>query len=483
MVALFCDRSGAIQDTFGFPGTGQDPSFVGQSVSSYQVLRQLGTGAMDEVYLAEHRHLKRKAAVKLLASEPVGRPDLLERFFLEARATSAIAHPGIVQVFDCEIDPHGRPYLVMEYLEGEMLAALLARQGALPPPAAARYARNGRRAGGGARHRHRASRSKPENVFIVSHPADTTKIVDFGIAKLEGDFRAGQVHQTRSGALMGTPLYMSPEQCRDSANIDYRTDLYSLGCVLSETLTGRPPFTHATLGGVVVAHMTEPPRDLRESTEIPVTLPRQRLRRRVVTTMSLVRFRLAQIFPIACVITAAAFAGCMSSTVIQSQPPGAQVFLNNVPVGTTPYTMSDANIVGSTTLVRLEYPGYQPLTTFIARSEEVEPLALLTGIFLLVPLLWVMGYSPSHFYQLQPAAPGVAPDGWGGAPGAYPPPPSGYPPPQGAYPSPPQGAYPPPPQNGSPAPQQQQPAYPPGPAGYPPPAAGSPPPAGQPQQP
>src|SRR5579884_4013886 len=119
--------------------------------------------------------------------------------------------------------------------------------------------------------------------------------------------------------------------------------------------------------------------------------------------MTLLRFRLAQTFPIAAVITAIAFAGCVSSTVIQSQPPGAQVYLNNLPVGTTPYTMTDANIVGSTTMVRLEYPGYQPLTTFISRSEEVEPLALITGIFLLVPLLWVMRYSPSHFYQLQPA--------------------------------------------------------------------------------
>ena len=86
------------------------------------------------------------------------------------------------------------------------------------------------------------------------------KIVDFGIAKLEGDFRAGQVHQTRSGALMGTPLYMSPEQCRDSANLDFRADLYSLGCVLYEMVTARPPFTHTTLGDLVVAHMTEAPR-------------------------------------------------------------------------------------------------------------------------------------------------------------------------------------------------------------------------------
>ena len=104
---------------------------------------------------------------------------------------------------------------------------------------------------------------KPENVFVQAQPPDSVKLVDFGIAKLAGDFRAGQVHQTRSGAMMGTPLYMSPEQCRDSASIDYRTDLYSLGCVLFEMLTGRPPFTHDALGDLIVAHMNEAPPDAR----------------------------------------------------------------------------------------------------------------------------------------------------------------------------------------------------------------------------
>ncbi len=237
---------------------------IGQAIGSYQVLRQLGSGAMGEVYLAEHRHLKRKAAVKLLARELVGRPDLLERFFLEARATSAIAHAGIVQVFDCEIDPTGRPYIVMEYLDGETLAAVLVRRGALPPATAGRYARGMADALAAAHDTGIVHRDlKPENVFILCHPAEAVKIVDFGIAKLEGEFRAGQMHQTRSGALMGTPLYMSPEQCRDSAKLDFRTDLYSLGCVLYEMLTARPPFTHTTLGDLVVAHMTETPADVR----------------------------------------------------------------------------------------------------------------------------------------------------------------------------------------------------------------------------
>jgi eukaryotic-like serine/threonine-protein kinase len=245
---------------------------VGETIGSYRVLSQLGAGAMGEVYLVEHRHLRRKSALKLLARELVARPDLIERIFLEARATSAIAHPGIVQVFDCEVDPQGRPYIVMEYLEGETVGALLARGGPLHALIVARLARSAADAleaahGKGIVHRD----IKPDNIFVASQPPDSVKIVDFGIAKLAGD--SAGVHQTRSGALMGTPLYMSPEQCRDSARIDFRTDLYSLGCVMFEMLTGRPPFTHGDLGNLVVAHMTQPPPDARSvNPSVPANL-------------------------------------------------------------------------------------------------------------------------------------------------------------------------------------------------------------------
>jgi tRNA A-37 threonylcarbamoyl transferase component Bud32 len=238
---------------------------VGETIGSYKIIRLLGAGAMGEVYLAEHRHLKRQAALKLLARELVGRPDLLERFFLEARATSAIPHPAIVQIFDCEVDATGRPYIVMEYLQGRTLAAMLTDGGPLPPATAARLVRSIADALGAAHAKGIVHRDlKPDNVFVVAEPADTIKLVDFGIAKLAGDFRAGQVHQTRSGAMMGTPLYMSPEQCRDSANLDFRTDLYSLGCVAFEMVTGRPPFVRDALGDLIVAHMTEQPPDARE---------------------------------------------------------------------------------------------------------------------------------------------------------------------------------------------------------------------------
>lgn len=190
--------------------------------------------------------------------------------------------------------------------------------------------------------------------------------------------------------------------------------------------------------------------------------------------MTLTRFRLARLFPMACLITLVAFAGCASSTVLQSQPPGARVFLNNVPVGTTPYTMTDQNIVGTATQVRLEYPGYQPLNTYIVRNEDLDVLPLIGGLICLVPFLWVMRYNPTHVYALQPAG-GGPPGGWG-APQGYPPSAEGYPPPQPGVYQPPAQGYPQQPEQGYPPAQQ------PGPAGYPTPPAGYPPPAPQPPQ-
>lgn len=173
--------------------------------------------------------------------------------------------------------------------------------------------------------------------------------------------------------------------------------------------------------------------------------------------MSPASLRPTRFFSLISVVTVAAFAGCASSTVIQSQPPGAQVFINGQPRGTTPYTYSDTKIVGSTTQVRLEMPGYQPTDVILSRNEEIDVLPLIGGFLLLVPFLWVMKYQPNHLYQLQPAV------AYGAGPAGYPAPPPGYPPPAGGY-APPAPGYPPPAQ-GYPPPGQgyppQQPAYPP----------------------
>src|SRR5262245_32795690 len=161
------------------------------------------------------------------------------------------------------------------------------------------------------------------------------------------------------------------------------------------------------------------------------------------------------------VVTAIAFTACTSTTTITSRPPGARLYLNGEPVGTTPYTMSDTRIVGSQTMVRLELPGYEPTNGVIVRNEEFDVGACIGGVFLLFPFLWIFGYRPVHAFELRPV--GSTP--WGQPPG-YPPPPGSYPPPPGGYPPPPAGYPPPPP-----------------PAGYPPPPAGSAPPPAYPPPP
>src|ERR1700690_2801882 len=123
--------------------------------------------------------------------------------------------------------------------------------------------------------------------------------------------------------------------------------------------------------------------------------------------MTINRLRLGRSFPILGAITLCAFTGCASSTVLQTQPPGARVSINGMVVGNTPYTMTDTKIVASSTPVHFEYPGYQPLDVTISRSEQLDVLALIGGIVLLVPFLWVMDYQPNHTYTLQPAGAGA----------------------------------------------------------------------------
>lgn len=164
--------------------------------------------------------------------------------------------------------------------------------------------------------------------------------------------------------------------------------------------------------------------------------------------MSFTSIRVSPLFSLCAAVTLGAFAGCASSTVIQSNPPSAKVYIDGNYAGTTPFTMSDTKMVGSSTQVRLEYPGYQPLDTVITRNEEFDVLACIGGLLVLVPFLWIMKYRPVHMFEMHPVpgAYGAPPVGYGPqAPGpAYgpapaPPPPAPYapPPPAPAPPAPP----------------------------------------------
>jgi serine/threonine protein kinase len=238
---------------------------IGQRVNNYEIVSLLGEGGMGAVWLATHPFMGRKAAVKLLRRELVEDRGLVERFMNEARAANAIHHPNIIDIIDVGLLPTGVPYLMMEYLEGDTLARAIQERGTIPTAEAIDIAVQTASALSAAHSKGIVHRDlKPENLFLV--PDDTrvhgvrVVVLDFGIAKLRGEL-AGNSAKTQNGALMGTPPYMSPEQCRGLIDeIDERTDIYAMGIILYQMLCGNPPFVSAGWGDVVLMHLTQPPK-------------------------------------------------------------------------------------------------------------------------------------------------------------------------------------------------------------------------------
>ncbi len=234
--------------------------FAGTMVGQYRITGTIGKGGMGAVYAAEHTLIGRVAAVKLLLPELSQNQEIVTRFFNEARAATAIRHPGIVEIYDFGFHADGSAYIVMEYLQGEPLAARMARGRMAAQPALA-IIRQMAGALAAAHQKGIVHRDlKPDNVFLVPDPevpgGERIKLLDFGIAKLAND--GPNSSKTRTGSVMGTPTYMSPEQCRGVA-VDHRADLYSLGCMLFELCTGRPPFVGEGVGDVLAAHIHVPP--------------------------------------------------------------------------------------------------------------------------------------------------------------------------------------------------------------------------------
>jgi serine/threonine-protein kinase len=227
-------------------------------------VNQLGAGGMGVVYVGHHEALGSRVVMKVLQRELSNDADMVQRFFNEARAATAIRSPGIVQVFDFGVTPDRRAYFVMELLEGESLSARLKRR----CYDFAGCCRLGRQVANVLQAAHAAGivhrDLKPANLFLVPDPevagGERVKVLDFGIAKLAGEAGALGV-RTRTGLIMGTPHYMSPEQCRSASAADARSDIYSLGCILFQIACGRPPFVFAGVGDIVAAHLHEPPPD------------------------------------------------------------------------------------------------------------------------------------------------------------------------------------------------------------------------------
>jgi hypothetical protein len=236
---------------------------IGQTIAGYRIVTKIGEGGMGVVYLGEHQRIARKAAIKVLLPEFSADQQVVARFFNEARATSMIEHPGIVEILDSDVLPDGSAFIVMEFLKGESLGNLQRRGDHLPLQRALFLARHMADALAAAHERQIVHRDlKPDNVYLPSGGNQPIKILDFGIAKLQAGGKEG-FYKTRTGVLLGTPAYMSPEQCRGAGEIDHRTDIYSLGCMLFEMASGRLPFNLQGFGEMIYAHMSEPPPPLR----------------------------------------------------------------------------------------------------------------------------------------------------------------------------------------------------------------------------
>ena len=210
----------------------------------YLVVRKLGEGGMGAVYEAESVLGEGKRAVKMLHEEFTRIPEVRDRFLQEATATKNLVHPNVVPILESAVAEDGSPYLVMEFLDGKSLAAVLASEGPLPYAHVVEYTLQALEALAEA---HRAGivhrDLKPDNLMLIrgEDGLAQVKVIDFGISKLIGpDFTLRNL--TLESSFLGSPLYASPEQLRDTGKVDVRTDIWSLGVVMYELLTGRPPF-------------------------------------------------------------------------------------------------------------------------------------------------------------------------------------------------------------------------------------------------
>ena len=238
---------------------------LGSIVSGkYALKRLVGTGSMGEVYEGTHLEIGKRVAVKLMNASYADAPEIVARFRREARAASAVESDYIVQVFDAGRDAEHGLYMVSEFLVGEDLEALLARQGRLDPLFAARMAYQvarglARAHAAGVIHRD----LKPANIFVTTRDDESLlcKILDFGISKVTlDDLARGDAGLTAAGLTLGTPQYMSPEQVKAQPDVDGRADVWSLGAVLYEALAGVPAYAErASTFDILTAIVKEEP--------------------------------------------------------------------------------------------------------------------------------------------------------------------------------------------------------------------------------
>jgi serine/threonine-protein kinase len=238
----------------------QEPSGAQVLAGKYRLVHQLGKGGMGSVWLAHHLTLQSPVAIKLIDPAIASNPEALARFMREARAAAALRSPHVVQILDHGVDGE-TPYIAMELLEGESLAARLRKLGRLSPEDTSRVLTHTARAISRAHEVGVVHRDlKPDNIFLIENEEEElAKVLDFGIAKstIVG-FGVSVVPETRTGALMGTLHYMSPEQTEGVKTVDFRTDIWAMGVIAFECLLGRRPFEGETVGTLVLEICSRP---------------------------------------------------------------------------------------------------------------------------------------------------------------------------------------------------------------------------------
>jgi eukaryotic-like serine/threonine-protein kinase len=253
---IFCSRDGS---RLSEPdGRSTDP-LIGQLVAGYTLEERLGEGGMGIVYRAHDKEGK-KVALKILRAEYTQNQDILDRFYQEAKTVNSIHHKNIVEILDFGTLDRGSPYILMEHLSGADLAKILRESGPLTPKRAISVALEVAEALAAAHDAGVIHRDlKPDNVFLLER-GDTVKLLDFGIAKLTRKLDPSEERaRTRTGVIMGTPYYMSPEQASGKP-VDGQTDVYALGIIFYEMLTGRVPFRSPDGPlHVLMQHINEPP--------------------------------------------------------------------------------------------------------------------------------------------------------------------------------------------------------------------------------
>lgn len=224
----------------------------------YRLVRKIGEGGMATIWEAEHQTLGSPVAVKFLQWSGPQSEQIRERFLREARVAASVRHRNVVEITDFGLMDDKTPYIVMERLQGEILADIFEREVALPPHEAARLVSLTLRGLAVVHEKGIVHRDlKPENIFIVSDPDGSyPKLLDFGVSRRT---EPAAKNLTQEGMLLGTPDYMSPEQARGLRDIDARTDIYSMGIILYEALSGRLPFESENIGDLIVMITTQPP--------------------------------------------------------------------------------------------------------------------------------------------------------------------------------------------------------------------------------